>query len=226
MEQNTPLLIENGPKFTETGLVHRVLEPKKASAPHPTVVMLHGRFGTEDVMWVFARALPSNWLAVAPRALVPEQGGYSWHPSGNGWPDLANFDEAVTAVSHFIHALPQQYNADPEQIYLMGFSQGAALAFATAMHHPGIVQGIAGLVGFMPNGNEQLIQSAPLHNLPVLMLVGQQDEYIPLEMAQQSGETIRAAGAFLEYREYHTGHKLNGDGMRKLKSWWSKRLSE
>ena len=106
-------------------------------------------------------------------------------------------------------------------MYLMGFSQGAALSFATAMQHPGIVHGIAGLVGFMPNGNEQLIQTEPLFELPVLMLVGQRDEFIPLKLSQQSGKAVRMAGANLEYHEYDTGHKLNNDGMKKLKSWWS-----
>jgi predicted esterase len=35
---------------------------------------------------------------------------------------------------------------------------------------------------------------------------------------------VRAAGAYLEYREYDTRHKLNGAGMRKLKSWWAERV--
>jgi len=220
MEQKEPTLVTDGSAITKTGLVHRVLVPE-AAAPHPTVVMLHGRFGNEDVMWVFARTLPSNWLIIAPRAIVPEQGGYSWHPFGPEWPQLSNFDEAVTAVSHFIYALPEQYHADPEQIYLMGFSQGAAAAFATAMHYPGIVQGIAGLVGFMPNSNKNMLQSTPLKDLPVLLLIGEQDEFVPLEISRKSSEAIRAAGAQLEYHEYNTGHKLNGDGMRKLKSWWA-----
>ena len=39
------------------------------------------------------------------------------------------------AVTRFIHALPSLYNADPQQIYLMGFSQGAATAYALSLIH-------------------------------------------------------------------------------------------
>lgn len=222
MERVKPILVDEGPSYLATGLVHRILKPN-TSGPHPTVVILHGRFGNEDVMWVFAQTVPPNWLIVAPRAIVPEHGGYSWHPAGEGWPQVSDFGPAETAVSHFIHALPQQYNADPNHIYLMGFSQGAATAYLTAMQHPGSVQGIAGLVGFMPEGAENIVANAPLRNVPVFMAVGEQDSSIPLELSRNCGRVIRTAGAWLEYREYRTGHRLNRTGMDKLQAWWRDR---
>ena len=58
-------------------LIHRVAQPA-GPGPHPTVLMLHGRSGDENVMWVFARALPPDWLIVAPRAIQPDPaGGFS-----------------------------------------------------------------------------------------------------------------------------------------------------
>ena len=108
----------------------------------------------------------------------------------------------------------------------MGFSQGAAASFALAIREPERVQGIASLVGFMPLGVEEAIETARLADLPVFMAVGTEDERIPLEIARECGKAVRAAGAYLEYREYETGHKLNGAGMRKLKNWWAERSAD
>lgn len=223
MSVKKPKLIDSGPILAATGLVHRVQVPD-GSGPYPTVVMLHGRSGDEDVMWVFARTIPANCLIISVRAIEAEGNSYSWHPPGNGWPDLADFELAVTAVTRFIQALPAQYNANADAIYLMGFSQGAAAAYATALHWPGLVKGIAGLVGFMPLGVEDAIRGAPLADLPVLMLVGKEDTTIPLHIARTCAKMLRAAGAYLEYREYDTGHKLNSGGMQKLKNWWASLL--
>ena len=220
-----PELIDGGDAYKISGFVHRVRRPE-AKGPHPTVVLLQGRAGNEDVMWVFARTVPTNWLMVAPRALYedPEEGGYSWHrPVDYGWARLSEFEEAVECVNAFIAALPELYNADPEQIYLMGFSQGAALSLAVAMDNPGQFQGLAGLVGFMPEQSKHVIAAAPLIHLPVFWAAGTRDERIPIEVSQRAATAVRAAGAFLEYREYNTGHKLNGAGMRKLKKWWDER---
>jgi phospholipase/carboxylesterase len=220
-DKNSPKLVDNGPGYEQTGLVHRVLEPG-VDGPHPTVVMLHGRSGNEDVMWVFQRALPKDWLVVAPRAIKTDpDGGYAWHPrQRDEWPSLAMFDEAVTAVVQFIHALSDLYNADPDQIYLMGFSQGAATSYASAMQHPGLIKGIAGLVGFMPVDCQTAVETAALSNLPILMIVGLEDETIPPERSKKCAETVQAAGADLTYKEYETGHRLNAQGMRDLKNWW------
>lgn len=205
-------------------LPHRVLQPN-TPGPHPTVVMIHGYLGNEDVMWIFSQTLPENWLVVAPRAIVPEGSGrFSWHHrEQNEWPPLSTFDTAVDRLLQFIDTLPQRYDASPEQIYLMGFSQGAAAAFAIAIREPARIQGIASLVGFMPRQIEDAIDTARLAELPVFMAAGTEDDRVPLEIARESAKAVRAAGAFLEYREYDTGHRLNGAGMRKLKQWWAER---
>lgn len=221
--ETKPLLVDSGEMFLQAGLPHRVLRPA-GNGPFPTVVMLHGRYGSEDVMWVFGRTLPKNWLVVSPRAHLADGDGFSWILQKEGqWPALADFGEAAEVISRFVEALPDLYQADPARIYLMGFSQGAAASFATAVSYPGMVQGIASLVGFMPINTTQLNLAAGLHDLPVFMAVGKKDPLIPYEVALACVQTLRMAGADLEAHEYDTGHKLNKQGIQDLTDWWADR---
>jgi phospholipase/carboxylesterase len=218
-----PKLVTNVNVINQTGLIHRVWQPA-GDGPFPTAVLLHGRSGDENVMWVLARNLPPSWLQVAPRGTKPDRdGGYAWHPRHQDeWPALAQFDEAVAAIVRFIQALPALYHADPEQVYLMGFSQGAALAYAVAMRQPGLVRGIAGLVGFLPEGCGAE-ETAVLRDLPIFMAVGKEDPLIPYERARACADTLEAAGANLTYGEYETGHRLNAAATRDLQAWWRER---
>jgi phospholipase/carboxylesterase len=222
-----PFAVVDGDALAKSGLVHRVLEPT-SPGPHRTVVMLHGRSGNEKVMWIFAKTLPPDWLIVAPRGIKPDpDGGYAWHPRARDeWPSLAQFDEAVAAVSRFIQALPQLYDADAEPVYLMGYSQGAATSYATAMRHPGLVQGIAGLVGFVPVECDEALETSPLLDLPIFMAVGRRDPLIPLSRTSFCAQTLVMAGANLDYREYDTGHRVSAQGMRDLKEWWRARAGD
>lgn len=206
-----------------------VLQPERPG-PHPTVVLIHGRHGTEAVPWVFARALPRDWLLVAPRGIdfEPETDavddvGFSWmspEPGPWRWPEISAFDDAVLALKDFIESLPDVYEADPTQLYVLGFSQGAAAAYALALQHPGLVCGIAGLVGFCPEPPAKLLARQPLSGLPIFMAVGRTDERVPLAVAQRCAELLRDAGATLNYNEYDTGHKVNSAGLRDLTAWW------
>jgi phospholipase/carboxylesterase len=184
--------------------------------------MLHGRSGGEDAMWIFSKTLPQGWLVIAPRGIKPDlRSGYAWHPrQRDEWPSLATFDEAAGAVSAFIRALPEVYDVDPRWVYLMGFSQGAATAYATAMNYPGLVRGIAGLVGFVPVQCDAAVETAALKELPIFMAVGKADPYIPHSQAQNCARTLRDTGTELAYHEYETGHRLNSNGMRDLTAWW------
>ncbi|HFE65942.1 MAG TPA: hypothetical protein ENJ93_01655 [Chloroflexi bacterium] len=219
--KNKPILVDRGPALAQTGLVHRALRPDTAG-PHPTAVLLHGYWGNEDAMWVFARTLPPHWLIVAPRGIAQEgDGRYSWQPRApQEWPTLEQFDTAVSAITHFIHTLPALYNADLRRIHMMGFSQGAAAALATAVHQPGWIQAVASLVGFMPAPTQRTLSPNILQDLSVFMAAGTRDERVPLAIAHASAQAVQAAGASLTYKEYDVGHKLNAQGMRDLKKWW------
>jgi phospholipase/carboxylesterase len=224
MQKNEPRLVDSGLALETAGLVHRVLDPANLRSK-PTIIMLHGRSGNEDVMWIFQRVLPKDWLVVAPRGIKPDPGGgYAWHPrQRDQWPPLAAFDEAVAAVVRLIGALPALYDADPARLYLMGFSQGAATAYATAMHHPKLVRGIAGLVGFVPVECDAAVETVALKGLPIFMAVGKEDKLIPHSRSRGCARTLQASGAELEYHEYGTGHRLNAQGMRDLREWWQAR---
>jgi phospholipase/carboxylesterase len=185
----SPQLVDAGPELLAAGLIHRVAQPE-TPGPYPTAVLIHGRAANEDVMWVFRRTIPHEWLVVAPRAILPDSdGGYSWtvgvqgsggaeeqgrvatsltsnlqSPNSSVWPSLPLFDDAVAAVERFIQSLPALYSADLDRVVLMGFSQGAAVSFAVALRHPELVKGIASLVGFLPEGVSQS-PSLPVSNL-------------------------------------------------------------
>jgi phospholipase/carboxylesterase len=216
-----PILVQDGPEKFETGLVHRYLMPKGVAPA--TAVMIHGRKGNEDVMWVFRKAVPRPWLLLAPRAPFVEDYGYSWQlPGGSAWADWSELDEGAAKLVKFVRALPRLYNADPTRIYLMGFSQGAAVAFAAALLQPDLVRGIVSLVGFAPK-LQTTPNFRPLDKLPVFMAAGTHDTTIPLDLAQQSAELLKSLGADLTYREYDTGHKLTARGMKDLIRWFQAR---
>lgn len=228
---NKPRLFEYERPAYITGLPHRVLQPQ-APPPYKTVVMLHGRHGNEDVTWVFAPSLPKDWLVIAPRAIefepeLPDGEGYSWLLQGDwpalsgNWPALSAFKNGAIAVEYFIKALPEVYQADPNHIYLLGFSQGAATALATAMNNPGLVQGVCSLVGFVPDDAEPAIQN--LRDMPIFMAAGRTDDRIPLGKAQEGAHRLQAAGANLSYHEYDMGHKMGSSALRDLKQWWLER---
>ena len=223
----TPVAVLNGYAVAASGFIHRVWEPS-SPGPHKIVVMLHGRSGDEDVMWIFAKTVPPDWIIVAPRGIHPDpDGGYVWLPRAkNEWPTLSQFDDAVTAVSQFIGTLPELYDADPEQVFLMGFSQGAAVSYALAIRHPELIRGVAGLVGFIPVECDASLESSPLRSLPIFMAIGKRDPLIPLARTASCAQTLYMAGAQLDYHEYDTGHKLNSRGFDDLTRWWLAREAD
>ena len=70
-------------EVAKTGLKHRVYLPPDGGEGRPLVVMVHGRAGNDQVMWVFSKALERlKPVVVAPQATIPDiKDGFSW------WPD-------------------------------------------------------------------------------------------------------------------------------------------
>jgi phospholipase/carboxylesterase len=224
-QQDGAQLITGGAALAQLGLIHRVRVPG-GSGPHPALVMVHGKDGTEDVTWIFARAAGPEWLIVSPRApYAGENGGYRWTelPPDSPTSD-STFDDGLAALEHFIHRLPTAYAVDTTRLVLLGFSQGAAMVYAYAAAHVRDVRGVVGLAGFVP---PHVAKALPdLQRLPVLLLHGTRDETVPIEIARANRDQLAAANAEVRYHESEVGHKVSTAGLAELRAWLRARLTE
>lgn len=233
------------------GLSYRYLAPPPAAEPPPLALLLHGMGGDERVMWVFSHQLPAHWLLVAPRApLSAQPAGWAWLPRRpDEWPPLARFDDAAALLESFLLGLPSWHRVDLSRTVVLGFSQGAATAFALALRlaarraapesgspsQPSL-RGLASLVGFMPEGalgspgsgaaSESIGRpevdrgvARPLSGLPVFLALGEHDPLVPAARARQAADDARALGATVRLQAYEAGHKLPLQGLRDLGAW-------
>lgn len=215
--------ITSGAALSASGLPHRVRIPADAG-PHPTLIMLHGLDGNEDVTWIFARIASPDWLILTPRAPMITEGGFSWYPSTppDRLPDSALFAAGSAALDKFIDGALITYPIDTRRVVLLGFSQGAAMSYTYAFRHRPALIGLGALAGFIP---PQIGAVPPLNALPILLLHGTEDERVPISIARADQQRLLAAGAALQYEESPIGHKVSASGMRTLTAWLTARLT-
>lgn len=208
---------------TLSGLTVKLNKPEVAGIP-PVTLMFHGWTGDENSMWVFARNLPATHQVITIRGLYPSNhrhlGGYSWTKQHEGkWPVIGDFDKAVEGLGELLSSLSTRIEGDFSRVNLVGFSQGAALSYAFALAHPGLVKRIAGLAGFLPEGSDQRIGGKPLKGILVYMAHGEEDETVPIEMAYDAEHILSEAGAHVSFCKSDIGHRLGVNCFAALKSF-------
>jgi len=194
--------------------------------PHPVFLLLHGWTGDETSMGIFASKLPAQALLIAPRGLYASPlGGYSWvERQERNWPELADFEPAISALvslltsADFTRRFP---GGDVTQLRLLGFSQGAALAYSFAFSRALPLCAVAGLSGFVPRLAAVPASGYDLDQLPVFIAHGDQVQLLPIERARQGVEILSQAGAVVSYCEHHAGHKLNAACFRSLQIFFA-----
>ncbi len=191
--------------------------------PHPVLLLLHGWTGDENVMWVFARHYGEDALIIAPRApYETPRGGFSWQPTlKETWPLMDDLLPAVAALDTLLDTLASQPRfavGRYQDVAVMGFSQGGAVAavFTAAARHR--VRALALLAGFVPDDFHPL--DGRLGQMPVFVAHGRQDAMVPVTRARQGVECLKAHGARVTYWEDDSSHKLSAAGSRALAAFW------
>jgi phospholipase/carboxylesterase len=194
--------------------------------PHPILLMLHGWTVDEDAMWIYASRLPANWLLISPLGIFDSPaGGYGWHKyNENSWPELDDFKPVVDALHDLLSrsCFPSDeiQNADLSQFRLVGFSQGAALAYSFAILYPEKVLSIAGLSGFLPENSGKYIRKGSLSGKRIFITHGSRDHLVDVERARESVNALKSAGAEVIYCEEDVGHKLSASCFRSMENFF------
>jgi len=186
------------------------------------LLLLHGWTGDENSMWIFSSRLPRNYLLLAPRGLASTPlGGYGWQStSTTGWPKASDFKPAIEAIIKLVDSIEFR-ELDLSNFDLMGFSQGAALAYALALTHPEKIGSLAGLSGFLPGGLDSEISREPLKGKKVFVAHGRRDEIVPVSEARQVVQGLKDAKAEVVYCEEDVGHKLSSGCFRGMVSYFA-----
>ena len=211
-------------------LEHVVYYPSKAANEYPTILVLHGR-GTDEndlIPLVFSLGL-ADALVISPRAPQPFDlsGGFAWYDlSQQDVPHPQTFHTSLDLLRRFITEIKAGYPLNPKRIILLGFSQGAVMAYAATLLAPASFSGVAALSGYIPQRSGLSFDLGRLGGFSAFVSHGTYDRTIPVRLGRESAELLKKAGANVEYREYPMGHEVREETIRDLAAWTKNQLEQ
>ena len=105
-------------------------------------------------------------------------------------------------------------------IILAGFSQGGAVALHTALRFEQPLAGIMGLSTYLPLAYkvEKDIQPAN-KNTPIFLAHGNYDQVIPVQLAEQTQQTLNSFGYQTEFNKYNMEHSVCAEEINDISDW-------
>lgn len=199
-----------------------VKEPVDGSTPQCTVVWLHGMGTTVKDFEPFAEEV-ADFGAPAARFVFPQAPKLAL-TAHRGWETTAWYDvlsDDFTSredergirsmhlrVSQVIRELVAA-GTPANQIFLGGFSMGAAMALYTGLRQPQPLAGVIALSGYLPLASALPAEITPAgHLTPIFMGHGAFDDVINPLTAQAGAKRIESLAETLIWREYNMEHTL------------------
>lgn len=190
----------------------------EGAAGSPVLISLHGTGGTEHDGVALARELDPTAGIIAPRGRVSEQGMNRWFRRlAEGVFDVDDVEAQSDVFADFIRAAVAEYKLEGRMLVVVGFSNGANMALATAIRHPELVGHAMAFSGMYPFGDRDLPGS--LDALRVLLLNGRQDAMAPYASVTRLAQALAAAGADVERFEWDGGHGITRDELLSAREW-------
>jgi len=192
-----------------------------APAPGARIhLYLHGAGATEDDLLGLSHTVDRDGIHIAYRAPIPYGNGFCWFPLG--WRgDSIEIDDSV--APHSRDRIARQLSLDLERlgragsrVTVIGFSQGASMALATAATNPGLFDRVVLLSGLrLPALLDTVPEGAPLP--PILVQHGTADPIVPIDegraLARWCLERNPHGTTFDEFDMPHTISQESLDGI-------------
>ena len=186
------------------------------SATH-RLIFLHGWGADAEDLVPFGRALVNAFKADAKFDLVflrapqlhPDAIGRQWYPLFPA--DWSSVPDAVGDLQMRIRNLPIM-KIPFTKTFLLGFSQGAAMAIASGFQFD-----LAGIIACSPYGHPNW--DPKYIKPPVLLTHGSNDDVVPLEAAKIVFKLIKRKQQKSELFIFTGGHEISGEVMDKICSF-------
>lgn len=172
-------------------------EGKALDEAKKVVVMIHGRGASADSILGLADHLNLSDFAL----IAPQAPGNTWYPYSFMAPDDSNqpsFSKSMQTVDAIIKDLIKK-GFSSEQIYFIGFSQGACLSLEYTTQHAqrygGVIAFTGGLIGEKVNPSKYY---GDFQGTPVFIGSSHRDMHVPLSRIEESVKQIEKMGAHVK----------------------------
>jgi len=188
------------------------------------IIGLHGWTGDEhSLIPVSISVRLPNSLWVFPRAPFKAQNiskGFSWYEKNppSKKEILFSFKTIDTIVDYFKDKLDSKI-----KIFLLGFSQGAALSAGAGLYLESKVNGIISIAGFIKKDYINLLKIKPNKNLsPILILHGIKDQIVPIANGIELKTLCGELGQKVKFHTYDGKHKIPLTAMKIIRDFIQK----
>ncbi len=200
---------------------------------YPLVILLHN-YGAnpEDFAEVTSLINTRDFIYAVPEASYPVLDGGS--RSFSFLRERSDFSEdpssAPAAADWIVRVaddIIKRYPIASEKFWIVGFSQGGALAHITAALHPDRVAGYVAMGGYLIKdaiapGQFAAEQTAGVH---ALILHGQQDAIVGLEESIYAFNTLKQAGVDVSIEALDIPHRFTAEVALKANAWLISKLN-
>ena len=179
-----------------------------------TLLLLHGTGADEFDLINLGRAIDPNASLLSPRGMFLEGGMnrfFERYPDGTF--NEESIDEAVEELFEFIQAAVSEYSLDAENIFAVGFSNGANTAAALLVRHPEVLTGAAMFGSTRPFKE---VKTLNLIGKRIWLANGDLDSYAPVSTSEAWVNQMRASGADVTWLRHNGGHQISGDHVREI----------
>jgi len=204
------------------------------SSPAPLLIGLHGYGAHKRQMMREAQLMAPAGFAIAslqgfhqhmrePReAGGPPRFGFGWLTSFRPEESIAIHHKAILDL---IDKLVGDGVADPNKIFLLGFSQSCALNYRFAFTYPDQLRGIIGICGGIP-GDWETNEAYQKTAADLFHLAGTRDEFYTPERVRDYEQQLGTRARTVTFKRYDAGHEIVPDMRVDVKHWLAQHTNE
>lgn len=182
------------------------------------ILLLHGTGGDEHDLVPLAKAVAPGRALLSPRGQVKEgSANRFFRRFGEGQFDIPDLKARTDALAAFVAEGRETYGlAKP---IALGFSNGANIAAALLMRHPGLLAGAVLLRAMVPFDEP----TSGLEGTDVLLASGAADPILPTANARRLATLLSEAGATVDHQILPAGHGLTQADVTLAQAFFARR---
>lgn len=204
----------------EFGFIHRFVPGSgSGQAADLTLLLLHGTGSDENDLLPLGRRLAPGAALLSPRGKVLEHGmPRFFRRLAEGVFDQEDLVRRADELAQFVAQAANVYGFDPARVVAAGFSNGANIAAALLLLHPGTLAAAALLHPMVPLQPER---APDLSGVAVFAGAGRQDPLVRPAETERLVHLLQGYGADVTLSWQPGGHTLGPAEVEAARQWFA-----